>query len=59
MSTSSFLISYLQQNYQTVRRAAADYMKTHPDEFIPFLPPEEIEGTEGDGVLSPGRVFSS
>jgi len=41
------------QTYQTIRHAAATYMSTHPDEFLPFLPPEEIEGTEGDGVLSP------
>jgi hypothetical protein len=45
-----------QQTYQTIRHAAATYMSTHPDEFLPFLPPEEIEGTERDGVLSPGTV---
>ncbi|KWU46966.1 OTU-domain-containing protein [Rhodotorula sp. JG-1b] len=29
------------ETYQTTRKHAADYMRTHPDDFLPFLPSEE------------------
>lgn len=32
------IISKSQSTYVSVRRAAADYMQSHPDDFIPFLP---------------------
>jgi len=35
-------------NYKTTRLAAADYMYTHPDDFIPFLP--SIDGEDGVGA---------
>ncbi|THG97804.1 hypothetical protein EW026_g4260 [Hermanssonia centrifuga] len=30
--------------YEATRRAAADYMQTHPDDFIPFLPSDSETG---------------
>jgi OTU domain-containing protein 6 len=32
------IISKSQSDYISVRRAAADYIQSHPDDFIPFLP---------------------
>lgn len=41
-------------NYKTTRTAAADYMYTHPDEFIPFLP--SLEGEDGAGATDAGLM---
>ena len=39
-----------------MRKAAADYILTHPDDFLPFLPSvggEDAKGsTEGDGLMT-------
>ncbi|KAL7339350.1 amidohydrolase family protein [Rhodotorula toruloides] len=37
------------ENYQSIRQNAAAYMRTHPDEFLPFLPSE----LEPDNMMSP------
>ena len=47
--------------YLTTRNAAADYMKDHPDDFIPFLPSETGEDGRGpneSGLMGP-REFSN
>lgn len=36
--------------YASVRAAAADYMETHPDDFLPFLPSAE---NSDSGIMSP------
>lgn len=36
-----------QATYATCRRAAADFIHTHPDDFLPFLPSEVGEDTAG------------
>ncbi|KAI0798077.1 cysteine proteinase [Abortiporus biennis] len=38
--------------YITVRRAAADYIQSHPDDFLPFLP--SSSGEDGVGSLDAG-----
>jgi len=43
-------------NYTTVRRAAADYIQSHPDDFLPFLPSTEGEDAVGStdaGLMTP------
>lgn len=43
-------------NYGTTRRAAADYIQMHPDDFIPFLPSLEGEDSAGStesSLMSP------
>lgn len=40
------------ETYQSARTYAAQYMRTHPDEFLAFLE------TEDDGLMSPGAPFS-
>jgi len=46
-------------NYQTTRLAAATYMISHPNEFLPFLPSAEGEdgrgATESYGFMSPAQ----
>lgn len=39
-------------NYTTVRKIAADYMRKHMDDFLPYLPAEDVEG-QGEGLLTP------
>lgn len=39
-------------DYNTVRKIAADYMRDHMDDFLPYLPAEDVEG-QGEGLLSP------
>ncbi len=40
--------------YTTVRAAAADYIYTHPDDFLPFLPSLGAGGaTANTGIMSP------
>lgn len=38
-------------DYKTTRKAAAEYMREHMDDFLPYLPAEDIEG-QGEGLLS-------
>ncbi|THH32125.1 hypothetical protein EUX98_g2074 [Antrodiella citrinella] len=44
-------------NYTTVRRAAADYIFAHPDDFVPFLP--SSTGEDGTGATSSGLMTPS
>lgn len=43
-----------QAKYDLVRVAAANYIYTHPDDFLPFLPSAEGEAL-GGGLMSPGE----
>ncbi|KAJ3525510.1 hypothetical protein NM688_g8393 [Phlebia brevispora] len=38
-----------QATYEATRRAAADYMQKHPDDFIPFIP--SVDNSENDNAL--------
>lgn len=52
--TGSF--SRAQNNYQVTRDAAADYILSHSDDFLPFLPSasgEDGDGAEDDGMMTP------
>ncbi|TFK29898.1 cysteine proteinase [Coprinopsis marcescibilis] len=40
-----------QANYTTIRAAAANYILTHPDDFLPFLP--AIENSDNCGLMTP------
>jgi len=44
-------------NFKTTRLAAADYMYTHPDDFIPFLPSidgeDGADATDSTGLMTP------
>jgi OTU domain-containing protein 6 len=42
-------------NYKTTRQTAANYIYTHPDDFLPFLPTGEDEGAvpPGSGIMTP------
>jgi len=43
-------------NYATMRVAASQYMFTHPNDFLPFLPSVEQEGASGErewGMMGP------
>lgn len=40
--------------YEDIRSAAANYIYTHPDDFIPFLP--SFEGEDGYGAGVPGLM---
>jgi len=42
------IVSKSQPAYMSIRRAAADYIQAHPDDFIPFLP----SPTREDGIMS-------
>ncbi len=39
-------------DYKVTRKAAAEYMRGHVDDFLPYLPAEDEEGG-GEGLLSP------
>lgn len=44
---------YLKQaDYHLTRKVAAEYMRGHIDDFLPYLPAEDEEG-QGEGLLSP------
>ena len=43
-----------QANYAVTRAAAADYIYTHPDDFLPFLP--SIDGEDGVGATDAGLI---
>jgi OTU domain-containing protein 6 len=46
----------LQNDYQVTRNAAADYILSHADDFLPFLPSasgEDGDGAEDDGMMTP------
>jgi len=43
-----------QANYTVTRAAAANYIYTHPDDFLPFLP--SIDGEDGVGATDAGFV---
>ena len=45
-----------QARYEFIRAAAANYIYTHPDDFLPFLPSPEGEdgyGANSAGLMSP------
>lgn len=46
------IIPPAQAGYPAVRYAASNYIYTHPDDFLPFLP--SIEGEDGIGATSAG-----
>ncbi|KZT59786.1 cysteine proteinase [Calocera cornea HHB12733] len=39
---------------ETTRHAAAQYMRAHPDDFLPFLP--SVEGEDGQGATDDGLM---
>lgn len=41
------------ETYASTRAHAADYMRSHPDDFLPFLTSDE----NPEGVMSPGESF--
>jgi OTU domain-containing protein 6 len=41
-------------HYTLARRAAADYMLAHPNDFVPFLP--SVEGEDGAGAEDSGTI---
>jgi len=43
-----------QANYMVTRAAAANYIYTHPDDFLPFLP--SIDGEDGVGATDTGLI---
>jgi len=43
-----------QANYIVTRAVAANYIYTHPDDFIPFLP--SIDGEDGVGATNAGLM---
>jgi len=43
-----------QANYAVTRTAAANYIYTHPDDFLPFLP--SINGEDGVGATDAGLI---
>ena len=48
------IIPQSKASYQTCRQAAADYIQTHPDDFLPFLPSEV--GEDAAGATDPGLM---
>lgn len=40
------------ETYGMLRNAVADYMRKHPDEFLPFL---TSDAEDSDGLMSPGQ----
>ena len=48
------LISRAVASYPMTRLAAANYMLSHQDDFLPFLP--SIEGEDGEGATSDGMM---
>ncbi|KAJ3883413.1 hypothetical protein F5051DRAFT_457501 [Lentinula edodes] len=48
------IIPPAQANYSTARLAACNYMYSHPDDFIPFLP--STSGEDGPGALNAGII---
>ncbi|KAK2466956.1 hypothetical protein APHAL10511_001214 [Amanita phalloides] len=48
--SSMAIIPKSQLAYLSVRRAAADYIQSHPDDFIPFLP--SLSGEDTAGIMS-------
>ncbi|KAF9264721.1 OTU-domain-containing protein [Marasmius fiardii PR-910] len=51
------LLPASQANYATIRSVASNYLYTHPDDFLPFLP--SGEGEDGLGAQDPGLMSSS
>jgi OTU domain-containing protein 6 len=43
-----------QANYTVTRTAAANYIYTHPDDFLPFLP--SVDGEDGIGATDAGLM---
>lgn len=39
-------------DYRVTRKAAAEYMRNHMDDFLPYLPAEDEDGA-GEGLLTP------
>lgn len=48
------IIPPIQANHATTRLAACNYMYSHPDDFIPFLP--STSGEDGPGALNAGII---
>ncbi|KAI0695925.1 cysteine proteinase [Cytidiella melzeri] len=52
------VIPQAKATYALTRHTAADYIQTHPDDFLPFLPStfaEDGEGETGEGLMSPNE----
>ncbi|KAK0210708.1 OTU-domain-containing protein [Desarmillaria ectypa] len=50
------ILQPVQANFVTVRLAASNYMLSHPDDFLPFLPStggEDAAGSYDGGLISP------
>lgn len=49
------LVPSSKATYAAARQAAADYMQSHPDDFLPFLPSisEDVPGASNDGLMNP------
>ena len=50
------LLAPEQARYEVIRAAAANYIYTHPDDFLPFLPSSEGEdgyGADNSGLMTP------
>ena len=43
-----------QATYPFIRTAAADFIRSHPDDFLPFLPSPESAGDDA-GMLTPAQ----
>jgi len=48
------ILSREQANYTVTRAAAANYIYTHPDDFLPFLP--SMDGEDGVGATDAGLM---
>jgi OTU domain-containing protein 6 len=56
VNTGSHFTQSRSYAYQDTRKAAADYMRAHPNDFVPFITIEDIAG-EDEGDVS-GRKFA-
>jgi len=48
------ILSQPQTTYTFIRTAAADFIRSHPDDFLPFLPSPE-SGSDDTGMLTPAQ----
>lgn len=51
----TFLPQERKETYPSTRAHAALYMRTHPDDFLPFLESEN----DADGIMSPGTFLGA
>jgi hypothetical protein len=58
--SSSTILLLTQNHYQTTRNAAASYIQSHADDFLPFLPSvqgEDGAGADSDGLMTPTQLL--